>query len=97
MSGRPIATGVKVTLGADTRDSLPPCGGGMGWGVVRCGTMVPHLPTPTPIPSPQGGGEEFAALANPDFTPMRSSPRWTATVTSIVLAWAWRMALVRLS
>ena len=33
-------------------DSLPPCGGGSGWGVVRRGTVVPHLPTPTPDPSP---------------------------------------------
>jgi hypothetical protein len=36
----------------------------MGWGVVQYGTAVPHLTTPTPIPSPQGGGEEFAAAAN---------------------------------
>jgi hypothetical protein len=27
-------------------------------------TAVPHRTTPTPIPSPQGGGEEFAAAAN---------------------------------
>jgi hypothetical protein len=39
----------------------------MGWGVVQYGTGVPHLSTPTPIPSPQGGGEEFAAPANRIF------------------------------
>ena len=27
-------------------DSLPPCGGGMGWGVVPWSTEVPYLPTP---------------------------------------------------
>jgi hypothetical protein len=53
-----------MKLGAVTRDSLPPCGGGMGWGVVQYGTAVPHRTTPTPIPSPQGGGEEFAIPAN---------------------------------
>jgi protein ImuA len=58
--GRSIGSG----LGAAARDSLPPCGGGMGWGVVQYGTAVPHRTTPTPIPSPQGGGEEFATLAN---------------------------------
>ena len=40
------------------RFSLPPCGGGSGWGVVPWGTDVSHLPTPTPAPSPQGGGEK---------------------------------------
>src|SRR6266852_8517888 len=42
-------------------DSLPPCGGGSGWGVEPRGTEVPHLATPTPNPAPQGGGEESAA------------------------------------
>jgi hypothetical protein len=36
----------------------------MGWGVVQYGTAVPHRTTPTPLPSPQGGGEEFAMPAN---------------------------------
>jgi hypothetical protein len=39
----------------------------MGWGVVQYGTAMPHLRTPTAIPAPQGGGEEFAALANLNF------------------------------
>jgi len=55
--------------GVATRDSLPPCGGGMGWGVVQYDTAVPHLTTPTPIPSPQGGVEEFAVAANRTITP----------------------------
>ena len=42
-------------------DSLPPCGGGLGWGVVPRGTASLHSATPTPNPSPQGGGEESAA------------------------------------
>jgi len=60
----------RLKFGSVRRDSLPPCGGGMGWGVVRWGTAVPHLPTPTPIPSPQGGGEEYAASANRISTPL---------------------------
>src|SRR5580704_9383717 len=38
--------------------SLPPCGGGSGWEVAGCGSKVPYFPTPTPDPSPQGGGEK---------------------------------------
>src|SRR3984957_17214615 len=36
--------------------SLPPCGGGSGWGVVRSCMAVPRCTTPTPSPSPHGGG-----------------------------------------
>ena len=43
-------------LGRGGAASLPPCGGGSGWGVVPWGTEVPHLATPTPDPSPQGEG-----------------------------------------
>jgi lipoate-protein ligase A len=38
--------------------SLPPCGGGLGWGVKRLRT---HSPTPHPGPPPQGGREEEGA------------------------------------
>jgi hypothetical protein len=41
----------------------------MGWGVVQYRTAAPHFTTPTPIPSPQGGGEEFVAPANRIFAP----------------------------
>jgi hypothetical protein len=58
------SAGVEMKCGGAAQDSLPPCGGGMGWGVVRWSTAVPHGTTPTPIPAPQGGGEEFAAPAN---------------------------------
>jgi S-adenosylmethionine:tRNA ribosyltransferase-isomerase len=51
-------------------DSLPPCGGGLGRGVVPDGTEVPHLLTPTPNPSPQGGGEKFAAPSRLNSTPL---------------------------
>jgi hypothetical protein len=54
----------KLGTNAATGDSLPPCGGGMGWGVVQYRTALPHLTTPTPLPAPQGGGEEFVMLAN---------------------------------
>src|SRR6516225_1826438 len=56
--------------GRAARDSLPPCGGGLGWGVGRRGTAVPHRPTPTPDPSPQGGGEEFAAPLPRNLAPI---------------------------
>jgi tetraacyldisaccharide 4'-kinase len=49
-------------------DSLPPCGGGSGWGGAPWGTDVPHLPIPTP--SPQGGGQEFAASSTLNLAPM---------------------------
>src|SRR5262249_38311015 len=41
--------------------SLPPCGGGSGWGVGVFGAFVSQTPTPTPDPSPQGGGEVLGA------------------------------------
>jgi hypothetical protein len=55
----------KFGCGHAQADSLPPCGGGLGWGVVPWGSEVPHLATPTPNPSPQGGGEGFAAKSRP--------------------------------
>jgi hypothetical protein len=57
----------KIKDDRTTGDSLPLCGGGMGWGVVQYGAAVPHRTTPTLIPSPQGGGDEFAARANRFF------------------------------
>src|SRR5262245_27151528 len=49
--------------------------GGMGWGVVQYGTAVLHLLTPIPSPQgPQGGGDEFAALANRIFGACRDNP-----------------------
>jgi hypothetical protein len=54
---------------------FPPFGGGSGWGVVRCDHAVPHLPTPTPPnSSPQGGGEEFAALLRLNLAPIGPGP-----------------------
>jgi 16S rRNA G527 N7-methylase RsmG len=63
-------------MGARLRgaDSLSPCGGGSGWGVVLGGTRVQTGSTPDP--SPQGGGEEFAASSSPDLTPMREGGVW---------------------
>jgi hypothetical protein len=55
----------------------------MGWGVVQYGTAVPHLTTPTPIPSPQGGGEEFASLVNRILAPIAPVP---ATLLAIEVA-----------
>src|SRR6516165_9723834 len=71
----PIA--VKLTNGSRA-DSLPPCGGGTGWGVVPWGTVVSLGSTPTqegrPLPSPQGGGEQSAATSNLNLAPMRVAP-----------------------
>ena len=67
----PIA--VKLTNGSRA-DSLPPCGGGTGWGVAPWGTVVSLGSTPTqegrPLPSPQGGGEQSAATSNLNLAPM---------------------------
>jgi hypothetical protein len=40
----------------------PLAGEGWGGGSSDCVSAVPHLTTPTPDPSPQGGGEQKAAL-----------------------------------
>src|SRR5712671_7970929 len=45
----------------------------MGWGVVPWGTGVQTSSTPTPDPSPQGGGEEFAAPSSLNLAPMKGS------------------------
>ena len=49
MGGRVI--GARLTNGSRA-DSLPPCGGGLGWGVGPRGTVMPLGSTPTPDPSP---------------------------------------------
>ncbi|HEV3371424.1 MAG TPA: precorrin-3B synthase [Xanthobacteraceae bacterium] len=70
--GVPILTDLLAglePLGRGGADSLPPCGGGSGWGVVPWGTEVPHLATPTPDPSPQGGGEKLAASSRLKLAP----------------------------
>src|SRR6267154_3270914 len=65
-------------------DSLPPCGGGLGWGVEPRGTEVPHLTTPAPNPAPQGGGEQFAApsrLKLPPLGPTGTQPSLKREIT----------------
>ncbi len=47
-----------MNLSASWVCSLPPCGGGLGRGVVVWGTDCATRGTPTPNPSPQGGGEQ---------------------------------------
>ena len=65
------AAGIEVTIVGDSaidcfrkipasHFSLPPCGGGLGWGVPQ----AQCLETPTPDPSPQGGGERLVGVAS---------------------------------
>jgi two-component system sensor histidine kinase UhpB len=68
-NAKTIEVTVKVRFAGAANSSLPPCGGGMGRGVVQYVSAVPHLTTSTPIPSPQGGGEEIATPANRILTP----------------------------
>src|SRR5258707_12762406 len=53
--------------GGNSVCSLPPCGGGLGGGVVRVKWRWGHPPTncgtPTPDPSPKGGGEHTECVA----------------------------------
>jgi len=53
--------GGKIRFAGATSSSPPPCGEGMGVGVVRWGTAVPYCTTPHPIPPPQGGRESLVA------------------------------------
>src|SRR5215470_8999402 len=48
--GRPI--GVNLRRGGAANSSPPPCGEGLGVGVVRGGTALPQPPDPPPRPSP---------------------------------------------
>jgi P-type Ca2+ transporter type 2C len=66
--GQGGGTGIGANL--SRLDSLPPCGGGMGWGVEPWGTAAPLGSTPTPDSSPQGGGEESAAPSRHKLAPM---------------------------
>src|SRR5438552_8496806 len=53
---RPPARIRPRVYGCEPTSSLPPCGGGLEWGVVPYCASVPHRTTPTPDPSPQGEG-----------------------------------------
>ena len=54
----------KIGFAGAANSSPPPCGEGMGVGVVRWGTAVPYCTTPHPIPPPQGGRESRAATSS---------------------------------
>jgi hypothetical protein len=54
--------------------SPPPCGEGVGVGVARCGTPVPHGTTPHPTPPPQGGRESAGAPPQLNFAPVTPDP-----------------------
>ncbi len=68
--------------------SPPPCGEGLGVGVVRCGDTAAHFATPLPTPPPQGGREqtEFAArlcIKLKRTCASRRSPRVAAAVCAL--------------
>ena len=65
---RSMSAAMRFASAADS--SPPPCGEGMGWGVVQCGTAVPHRTTPHPIPPPQGGRESLGAAPSPISAPI---------------------------
>jgi mono/diheme cytochrome c family protein len=49
--------------GKNSACSLPPCGGGLGRGVVLVARARPKISTPPPNPTPQGGGEPAEYVA----------------------------------
>jgi nitrate/nitrite transport system ATP-binding protein len=61
------AEGIEKSDAAQTACSLPPCGGGLGRGVVVGRGEHAITATPTPDPSPQGGGERAEIAAQPTF------------------------------
>jgi len=59
--------GAKVRPNSAANSSPPPCGEGVGVGVVRDGTALPQPPDPPPQPSPRRG--EGVVAAPPKFNP----------------------------
>jgi len=60
-----------LSQGQSTAAPSPLVGEGWGGGSRSCGTDMPPLATPTPNPSPQVGGEEFAARPQRKPVPTR--------------------------
>ena len=67
---RLVSVGAKVRFASVAISSLPPCGEGMGVGVVRWGAAVPYCTTPHPIPPPQEGRESLATRTNLNLAPV---------------------------
>jgi len=75
-AARPYSSGL-VAARSGTQPpliSLPPCGGGSGWGVVPWGARCPLSRPPPPTPPHKGGGEECAAPSPHNDSPL-SNPR----------------------
>src|SRR3954463_7284913 len=60
--------------------SLPPCGGGLGRGGAVVHELCPPTATPTPNPSPQGGGEHTVRVATVLHPTRRESLQWQHVV-----------------
>jgi cytochrome c55X len=54
---KPLLDEMETVRANNSICSLPPCGGGLGRGVVVVAHDISATATPTPNPSPQGGGE----------------------------------------
>jgi uncharacterized protein (TIGR02186 family) len=78
-----VPTGVEIWFAAAAISSPPPCGDGMGVGVVRCGAAAPYCATPYPIPPPQGGRESRAAAPNLNLIFVQCG--WIVGVTAVFL------------
>src|SRR5215468_7899211 len=84
--GRPI--GVNLRRGGAANSSPPPCGEGLGVGVVRGGTALPQPPDPPPRPSPSrnrvyagfGHSIKRSKSATADFDWGRETRRQGSTV-----------------
>ena len=69
----PKLIGAELSCGRSTATPSPHVGEGWGGGSGDCGNAMPHLTTPTPVPSPQGGGEDFAASQLQMLGPVESN------------------------
>src|SRR5215831_535750 len=66
--------GAKLCCNGAANSSPPPCGEGLGVGVVEWGSSAPQPPDPPPQPSPTRGEGVAAAWPQIDLAPICSGP-----------------------